>query len=83
MVKNSPAIWEKSEVAQLCPTLCDPMDSSMHQAPPSMGFSRQEYWSGLPGFNLWVGDISWRKPWQPTAVSLPGVSPWTENPGEV
>ena len=36
------------EVAQLCPTLCDPMDSSLHQAPPSMGFSRQEYWSGLP-----------------------------------
>ena len=27
-----------SEVAQLCPTLCDPMDSSLHQAPPSMGF---------------------------------------------
>jgi len=23
------------------------MDSS-HQAPPSMGFSRQEYWSGVP-----------------------------------
>ena len=20
-----------------------------HQAPPSMGFSRQEHWSGLPG----------------------------------
>ena len=35
-------------IAQLCPTLCDPMDSSLHQAPPSMGFSRQEYWSGLP-----------------------------------
>ena len=33
-------------VAQLCLTLCDPMDFS--QAPPSMGFSRQEYWSGLP-----------------------------------
>ena len=31
-----------SEVAQLCPTLWDPMDSSLHQAPPSMGFSRQE-----------------------------------------
>ena len=27
--------------------LCDPMDCS-HQAPPSTGFSRQEYWSGLP-----------------------------------
>ena len=24
------------------------MDSSLLQAPPSMGFSRQEYWSGLP-----------------------------------
>ena len=38
----------ESEVAQSCPTLCDPMGSSLHQAPPSMGFSRQEYWSGLP-----------------------------------
>ena len=38
----------ESEVAQLCLTLCDPMDSSLHQAPPFMGFSRQEYWSGLP-----------------------------------
>ena len=28
-----------SEVAQSCPTLCDPMDSNLHQAPPSMGFS--------------------------------------------
>ena len=32
---------------QLCPTLCDPIDSS-HQALLSPGFSRQEYWSGLP-----------------------------------
>ena len=24
------------------------MDSSLHQAPLSMGFSRQDYWSGLP-----------------------------------
>ena len=38
----------ESEVAQSCLTLCDPMDSSLHQTPPSMGFSRQEYWSGLP-----------------------------------
>ena len=33
--------------AQLCPTLCDPMDCSP-QAPLSMGFSRQEYQNGLP-----------------------------------
>ena len=32
---------------QSCPTLCDPIDGSP-QAPLSMGFSRQEYWSGLP-----------------------------------
>ena len=84
-----------AKLLQLCPTLCDPIDSSppdsavpgilqarilewvaisysnawkwkvkgkslshvwllatpwtaAHQAPPSMGFSRQEYWSGLP-----------------------------------
>ena len=30
---------------QLCLTLCDP---AARQAPLSMGFSRQEYWSGLP-----------------------------------
>ena len=33
---------------QLCPTLCDPLDRVAPQAPPSLGFSRQEYWSGLP-----------------------------------
>ena len=29
-------------------TLCDPMDCIACQAPLSLGFSRQEYWSGLP-----------------------------------
>ena len=37
----------ESEVAQSCPTLCS-LWTVAHQAPPSMGFSRQEYWSGLP-----------------------------------
>ena len=32
---------------QLCLTLCDPMTAA-HQAPPSLGFSRQEHWSVLP-----------------------------------
>ena len=40
-------IASQSEVAQSCLTLCDPWTVA-HQAPPSMGFSRQEYWSGLP-----------------------------------
>ena len=32
---------------QSCPTLCDPIDGSP-QVLPSLGFSRQEPWSGLP-----------------------------------
>ena len=34
-----------AKLLQSCPTLCDPMDC---QAPWPKGFSRQEYWSGLP-----------------------------------
>ena len=43
----------ESEVAQSCLTLSDPMDYSL-LAPLSMGFSRQEYWSGvtLPSPNI-------------------------------
>ena len=40
-------VKSESEVTQSCRTLRDFMDCS-YQAPPSMGFSRQEYWSGLP-----------------------------------
>ena len=40
-------VESESEAAQSCPTLSDPTDCSP-QAPPSMGFSRQEYWSGVP-----------------------------------
>ena len=47
MIVNSESESE-NEVAQSCPTLCDPMDCGPHQAPPSMGFFRQEYWSVLP-----------------------------------
>ena len=32
---------------QLCPTLCDPIDGSPPGS-PSLGFSRQEHWSGFP-----------------------------------
>ena len=34
-------------VAKLCPTLATPW-TVVRQAPLSMRFSRQEYWSGLP-----------------------------------
>ena len=36
----------ESEVARSCPTLCTPWTVDC-QAPLPMGFSRQEYWSGL------------------------------------
>ena len=32
---------------QSCPTLCDPTDGSPPGS-PSLEFSRQEYWNGLP-----------------------------------
>ena len=50
---SSPSSWNWAAAAtaakslQSCPTLCDPIDGS-HQAPPSLVFSRQEHWSGLP-----------------------------------
>ena len=40
-------VKSESEVAQSCPTLATPWTAA-YQAPPSMGFSRQEYWSGVP-----------------------------------
>ena len=64
-----PAVHAK--LLQLCPTTCDPWTVA-HQAPLSMEFSRQEYWSELPCPSLGV------KPRSPTlqADSLP-----TEPPG--
>ena len=32
----------------MCAQVCMTLWTAAHQAPPSMGFSRQEYWSGLP-----------------------------------
>ena len=31
-----------------CVWLCATPETAAHQAPPSLGFSRQEHWSGLP-----------------------------------
>ena len=64
-------VKSESEVAQSCPALAT-LWTAAYQAPPSMGFSRQEYWSRVPlpslyyslhfskSLNLW--NISfWRK----------------------
>ena len=41
-------VKSESEVAQSCLTLSNPKDYIAHQALPSMGFSKQEYRSGVP-----------------------------------
>ena len=40
-------VKSESEVTQSCQTLATPWTAA-YQAPPSMGFSRQKYWSGVP-----------------------------------
>ena len=40
-------VKRESEVAQSCPLLATPWTAA-YQAPPSLGFSRQERWSGVP-----------------------------------
>ena len=50
---------------QSCPTLCDPIDTS----PPSLGFSRQEHWSGLPFPSPMHESEKWK--WSRSVVSDP------------
>ena len=39
-------VKSQSEIVQSCPTLSD-LWTAAYQAPPSMAFSRQEFWSGV------------------------------------
>ena len=41
-------VKNESEVTQLCVQLFGTPWTAAYQTPPSMGFSRQEYWSGVP-----------------------------------
>ena len=51
-------VKSESEVAQLCLTPTAPWTVA-HQALLSMGFSRQEYWSGVPLPSLMSYSIGW------------------------
>ena len=44
-------------VTKSCPTLVTPWNIAC-QALPSMGFLRQEYWSGLPFLSPFILDLS-------------------------
>ena len=50
-------------VTKSCPTLVTPQTAA-RQAPLSMGFSVQEYWSGLPFLSL-------------EDLPNPGIGPWS------
>ena len=109
---------------QLCPTLCDPIDSSppgssvprilqtrilewvgisfsnawkwkvkvkslccvqllatpwtaAHQAPPSIGFSRQEYWSGVPLPSPYTLYVHWNITW--SSLELRAYNLWNQH----
>ena len=81
-------VKSESEVTQSCPTMCNPMTAT-YQAPPSMGFSRQEYWSGVPlpspdrleeghHDNTWqhnVLTVKWAPRMAAVSICVPSVSP--------
>ena len=61
--------------------LCATPQTAAHQAPPSLGFSRQEYWSGLPFPSPGHESEKWKEVAQlcptlhdPMDCSLPGSS---------
>ena len=65
-------------VAKLCPTLVTPWTVA-RQAPMSMGFSRQEYWRGLPLPSS--GDLP-DPGIKPRSLALQADSLPTEQPGK-
>ena len=71
-------VKSESEVAQSCPTLATPWTAA-YQAPPSMGFSRQKYWSGV-----WLPSPSvdkrsqWNCIWSTCILSEMGTMVWEE-----
>ena len=66
-------VKSESEVAQSCPTLATPWTAAF-QAPPSMGFSRQKYWSGVPFPSPMHESEKWT--WSCSVMSDSAI-PWT------
>ena len=64
--KDLAAAAAAAKSLQLCPTLCDPIDVSPPGS-PSLGFSRQEHWSGLPFPSPMPESEKWK--WSRSVVS--------------
>ena len=56
-LENGVCPWVCTKLFYLCLTLCHPMDWA-RQAPLSMGFSRQEYWSGFHALLQGVSQVT-------------------------
>ena len=56
-----------------CVRLCVTPKTTAHQAPPSLGFSRQEHWSGLPFPSPMYESEKWK--WSLSVFDL--ATPWT------
>ena len=79
--------WKVKGKSLSCVQLSATLWTSAHQAFPSMGFSRQEYWSGVPLPLYWVGqkvvpqDVTEKSEWKfwPTQYFLSHwwISVWT------
>ena len=72
---SAPLALCSSSVAQSCLTLCDPWTVA-RWAPLSVGFSRQESWSGLPSPHPGTEPVS------PASPTLAGGFFTTESPGK-
>ena len=72
----------RAKLLQSCPTLCNPV---AHQAPLSMGFSRQEYWSiAMPSSRASSGPkIEPMSAVPPASPALQADSLPTEPPGKL
>ena len=70
--------WKVKMKSLSRPRLLATPRTAAYQAPPSMGFSRQEYWSGVPkcikntGRRADRGRLVWEQPWE-THAATPSV----------
>ena len=58
-----------------CVRLCATPETAANQAPPSLGFSRQEHWSGLPFPSPMHESEKWK--WSCSVSVQLLVTPWT------
>ena len=68
---GSPVRGAIAKSLQSCPTLCNPIGGSPPSF-PSLGFSRQEHWSGLPFPSPMHESEKWK--WSRSVMSEPSVN---------